>query len=427
MSNDKNNPIRHKKPANEKNPQRSHFAPTSRKASSSLSFEHCSIKEVCKSCTYINDPYQGKLDEKFNVGLEKLCSKKLLDSARVIGVTPSPRPYAYRTHAKLAVRKDIKSKSGLSIGLYEPKTHNVVDMSYCPVHTRAIGKIIRTLHRLIPESGLTPYCEKTNSGILRYISLRTNHLTEEMMLTFVVTENVKDLIRALAKILKGLEEHVISSVHMNINQSTGNAIYGETTIKISGNEKLRESICDLKFEISPTAFFQINPWQAINLYRRVEQISGLSNGSVAWDLYSGSGQISMVLARSGYKVVGIEENPQAVLDGLVNLRRNSLEQSVEFITGRVEDEQLNLPAWASSPEVIVCNPSRRGIASSSRDFLKETLKKSRSVFVYVSCELDTMMRDIEDLQECGHKLRQIEAFDMFAQTDKLEWLAVLTK
>ena len=161
----------------------------------------------------------------------------------------------------------------------------------------------------------------------------------------------------------------------------------------------------------------MNPWQAINLYRRVQQLAGNADGAVAWDLYSGAGPISMLLASSGYKVAGIEENPFAVEDGKVNLRRNDLEDKVSFITGRVEDKQTDIPNWAQSPSPIVCNPSRRGIAEETRNYLSSVLNHEKSLFIYVSCEIETMARDIKDLQKSGHKLRQVEAFDMFAQTD----------
>ena len=131
--------------------------------------------------------------------------------------------------------------------------------------------------------------------------------------------------------------------------------------------------------------------------------------------------ISMLLAQTGFKVLGIEENPQAIDDAKVNLKRNDLVDKVSFISGRVEDTHEKIPSWASSPSLIVCNPSRRGIAERTRTFLTRKLHDEKAIFVYVSCEVESMVRDICDLIKSGHTLRQLEAFDMFAQTDKLEW------
>jgi 23S rRNA (uracil1939-C5)-methyltransferase len=247
------------------------------------------------------------------------------------------------------------------------------------------------------------------------------------MVVFVVTAAKKDELKQIVSLLR-LDEHKINSAHMNINADMTNAIFGSESVRIAGTDKLRETICDLKFEISPSAFFQVNPWQAINLYRRVEQIAGeVDNDAYAWDLYCGGGQIAMILARLGYKVVAIEENPAAILDGETNARRNALQDRIEFIAGRVEDVQHTIPPGAAYPDLIVVNPSRRGIAKESRDRIKNVLANSpRTRLIYVSCDVETLARDLVDFVASGHKVRQVEAFDMFAQTDKLEWVAVLT-
>lgn len=319
-----------------------------------------------------------------------------------------------------------ETDSSVVIGLYQPGSHEVVDLSFCPVHAPIIGKTIRTLARLITDLEITPYDEEKGTGDLRYITMRSNHVTEEVMITFVVTRDIKSELTKLVRLLKRDEEKNVASAYMNINASSGNAVYGETTVKLTSSEKLRERICDLDFEVSPTAFFQINPWQASQLYRRVEQLAGYGNGAAAWDMYTGCGQIAMILARSGFKVAAVEENPASIKDATSNARRNGLDEDISFICGRVEDKTGSVPADLNAPKVIVCNPSRRGIAPEARDFLKTVFKKEKSLFIYVSCELSTLIRDVEDLVTSGHKVRQIEAFDMFSQTDKLEWVAVLS-
>jgi 23S rRNA (uracil1939-C5)-methyltransferase len=215
---------------------------------------------------------------------------------------------------------------------------------------------------------------------------------------------------------------------MNIHAGSGNAIFGEVTQRLSGNDRLRERLCDLNFEIGPTAFFQVNPWQAALMYRRVEQLAGLASpGGVAWDLYCGIGQISMMLARQGFRVFGVEENPAAVEDAKLNSRRNGLDERTTFLAARVEDSETDFPAWARKPEVIVVNPSRRGLHESARSHLAHVLRQSPDTrLIYVSCEVETMARDLAAMRHAGFRLRQVEAFDMFAHTDNLEWLAVMT-
>jgi 23S rRNA (uracil1939-C5)-methyltransferase len=167
----------------------------------------------------------------------------------------------------------------------------------------------------------------------------------------------------------------------------------------------------------------------MTMYRRVEQIAGpAAPSAVAWDLYCGIGQMSLVLARLGYKVLGVEENPKSIEDAADNARRNRLDKQSHFLAARVEDVKDEIPTWASSPELVVVNPSRRGLAEVTREELADLLaSRPRTRLVYVSCSVDSLARDLKDLTEkTGFRVRQVEAFDMFAQTDGLEWLVVLT-
>ena len=98
-----------------------------------------------------------------------------------------------------------------------------------------------------------------------------------------------------------------------------------------------------------------------------------------------------------------------------------------FFVGRVEDLEENLPKWAQEPSVILVNPSRRGLAESARDQIGRTLAANpKATLIYLSCEAETFIRDMKDLEFFGIEIRQIEAFDMFPYTEKLEWLSIIT-
>ena len=391
------------------------------------SFEQCGIKDQCQSCKFVNEPYLERLKQKHQDGLKVLENAEVLRYSRQLPPNPSPKPLAYRGVAKLAVRKNLNSESNFSIGLFKPGTHEVVEVSRCPLHIPSINQCIRYLTKLLNESPIKAWDEKKNQGDLRYLVVRAAHKTGELSLTFVCTdESPKAELKEIVKKLK--ESHKIHGAHLNIHPSEGNQIFGEKTLKLSGSEKLRESLCDLKFEISPKSFFQVNPWQAEKLYRRLEQLIGSGHQeSIAWDLYSGVGPIAMILSRSAYKVLSIEENPDAVADAKYHFQINNLEHA-EFLVGRVEHLTEAIPSWAKKPDIIVANPSRAGIAEETRSHLKRVLSSaSTTQLYYVSCDVNTLARDLKDLSKSGYKVRQIEAFDMFAQTDKLEWLAVMTK
>ena len=383
-------------------------------------------------CKNIKQDYQASLTEKYNAGVALLEEKSLLANAHVTSPVPSPRTQGYRTHAKLAVRAASKSIVGkkddgrFAIGMFLPNTHKVIDHTYCALHRDSINRLVKDLKPALNDSSLEPYDEDNHSGDLRYIAIRASHITEELMLTFICTDESKKMeLKALVLKLRN-QEHNISAAHLNINDKKTNTIFGGVSKRLAGSDRLREELCDLSFEIGPTSFFQVNPWQAENVYRRVEQIAGLDKGqSIAWDLYCGTGQISMLLANAGYRTIGIEENPQATRDAQKNVVRNHIENTPQFVAGRVEDITENFPAWAQGPRLIVVNPSRKGLSQSVREFLKEALQGSDTRMIYVSCDINTLVRDLEDLKSTGKKTVQLESFDMFPFTDKMEWLAVL--
>jgi 23S rRNA (uracil1939-C5)-methyltransferase len=422
----------------------------------------CAIKTRCGACKYVNLDYKASLADKFQVGLSILREAGVLDVAHILPAMESPRPLGYRAYFKLAVRPlatppaaptsapaaaeppasgwstaDAAPEAVAStptkrfaIGLFEPGTHDVIDMDDCPLHVPPLRRLLKDLREELDASLVTPFDETTGEGQLRYLAARAAHLTGEIMLTFVVRTPLKHELRAITQRLLR-RGHKINSAHMNINDGPGNAIFGAETVRLAGSDRLRERLCDLDFEVGPTSFFQINPWQAINLYRRVEMIAGPAQpGTIpaAWDLYCGTGQISLILARQGYRVLGIEENPLAVNDARANARKNRLEDRAEFVAARVEDSETRIPVWAKSPSLIVANPSRRGLAEATRSHLTWLLtQQPQSRFVYVSCNVETLARDLAELTRSGFVVRQVEAFDMFAQTDGLEWLVVLTR
>ncbi len=384
----------------------------------------CPIQKTCGLCLYVNSPYEKGVAAKYKKDVEQLQG---IFPEPVPALPPvlSPKRLRYRTSMKLAVRSN--ARGWIEIGVFKPNSHQVVEMQLCPLHAPALQKLIYKLPLAIKEAGLIPWREDTCEGEIKFIAARCAHLTEQLMVTFIVTDiQAKEKVLRCAEILKeqGL---TIDSLHLNLNASHGNEIFGAETHRLMGLKRLRETICNFSVSLSPTSFLQVNPWIASKMYHRIEQLAGTPNaGAVAIDLYSGVGQIAMVLARSGYRVAAIEETPSAKEDASTNLQLNRLQKSVEFFSCPVEEFSHTSPEWASNPQLIVVNPSRKGLSDAARTFVSETAKKSSSLLIYVSCNLTTLLRDLELLQKDAFRVHQLEAFDLFAQTDKLEWLVVLS-
>jgi len=393
----------------------------------------CEIQEYCGACSSINERYEIGLNRKTEDAVEMFRRAGLLNGVQVTPPFASPQKLEYRCHAKLAVAPagavvpELRKETGrFGIGLYQPGSHEVVPINHCPVHRRQIKRVMFDLETCLEESLLTPYNERTHTGDVRHIAIRSAHLTNELMITFVVTREIKNEIKAIVARLRE-RGHLISSAQMNINDIKGNVIFGEESESVVGSATMRERICELDVELGPTSFFQINPWQADAMYRRIADLAGRpAKDAVAWDLYCGIGSISLVLARQGFKVMGIEENPHAIANAERNANKNDV-PSPFFMAAKVEDAVVGVPQWSRNPAVIVANPSRRGMDPEARRVVRETLLACKgSRLIYMSCEAETLARDLKDIVGSGVVLRQIEPYDMFPFTEKMEWLAVVT-
>lgn len=394
--------------------------------------QNCDIQRKCQSCQYVNLDYKANLQKKFDLGIQVLEEKKLLSRTRLIVPHESEQSFGYRATLKLAVRP---AEDSLCLGLFHPGTHEVVDVTSCPLHLKPLQKMLTHLSPLLKEGAkaghFTAWNEQTQSGDLRYLVARASKSTEEIQIIFVVgnTEK-KNYFRDLVRDLRNNYYLNVVSAFLNVNASTGNDIFGEEFLKIAGQDQLRVAMNGSLFAASPGTFLQVNPWQAEQIYNRISQIGGRADGGeVAWDLYCGMGPIALSLAKQNYRVWGVEENPHAIHDAKLNLGRNDLSDTkASFTCGLLEESLESAPLWAENPTLIVVNPSRRGLAENVREKLRSQLSGKNRLhhLVYLSCEIKTLARDLEDLLSSGARLNQIEAFDMFPHTDKLEWLAVLT-
>jgi 23S rRNA (uracil1939-C5)-methyltransferase len=395
----------------------------------SKSYKVCDKKDVCGSCEFVNTNYNKSLQEKNSASLEIFKNNFTDDEIRYLPANPSPKPSNYRSTAKLAVRPGSSDKRFL-IGLFAPGSHKVVDILGCPVHHISIDKILPLLQQKLDDSSLDPWDEKNHSGDIKYLIIRASHLTGKLMLTFVCA-NQSSLLQ-LRKIVRSLPSTMVSSTWANINTTSGNAILGEKMKHLSGSARLRDSLGDLDLFVSPGSFFQVNPWTASLIYRRVQDLLGVSaTKEVVWDFYCGIGITSMVAIKNGYRVLAIEENPYAIEDLKVNFKNNSIEPSYhEVIQGRVEDVlsgSATCPPWSTNPSTVIVNPSRSGLEPEVIESLTRRLAGSFDhQIIYISCSLKTLIRDLKDFEQKKYKIKQIESYDMFAQTDKLEWLVVLT-
>jgi 23S rRNA (uracil1939-C5)-methyltransferase len=256
---------------------------------------------------------------------------------------------------------------------------------------------------------------------LRYLLVRVSPTSGKALVTFVC--NFRDL-QQLPKLAKWLMRKVpeVIGVHQNINSSTGNVILGDQTWKLQGLPDLIERIGDIRLRIAPEAFFQINTLQAARIYSLVRQWAQLGRNDKAIDLFCGIGGIALHLAKDAGQVEGIESVDEAVRNAGENARLNEL-HNCRFTAGDASEE-LQKRCGEKNIALVTVNPPRKGC---SEDLLQALCQLRPRQIIYVSCDPDTLARDLKILTDGGYRVKQLQPVDMFPQTSHIETVVQLVR
>jgi len=378
----------------------------------------CKLERECLGCPLISMKYANQLLFKQQRVAEALQKQGLLDSITVPPVLPSEPPFGYRASAKLTFSRQ---RDKVFIGLYKRGSHDVIDCPECPVHHPLINKITAVVRDEVQRQNISVYNPHHQRGLLRYLLIRVSPFSGKALVTFV--SNARDL-QQLPKLAKWLMRKVpeVIGVHQNINSSSGNVILGGQTMRLQGLPDLIENIGDIRVRIAPEAFFQINTSQAAKIYALVRQWAQLHKDDTAIDLYCGIGGIALHLAKDAGEVEGIESFDGAVRNATENSRLNDL-RNCHFFAGDAAEE-LQKRSDHRRPTLITVNPPRKGCS----DELLETLQQLQSSqIIYVSCDPDTLARDLKTLTENGYQIQRLQPVDMFPQTAHIETVVQLRR
>ncbi|NGZ75268.1 23S rRNA (uracil(1939)-C(5))-methyltransferase RlmD [Saccharibacillus alkalitolerans] len=395
----------------------------------------CPVFGICGGCQIQHISYEGQLKAKLEIVREAFSRYAKLDNLKIKPTLGMDRPWDYRNKAQLQVeRRDIKGgKVEIVAGLYEIGSHEIVDISGCPIQHPQVNRAIERVKAVLGELNIPLSKGDSRGGRsdikgsgtrkgVRTIVARAGFQSGEIQVT-LVTETA-DLPRQdeLVERLR-LELPEMSGLSINVNPLKTPLIFGEKTVNLWGSEAMKESLGDLQFELSPRAFFQLNPEQTIKLYETVRAAAALTGKETVVDAYCGTGTIGLWLAPYAAEVRGIEVIPEAVEDAQRNAELNG-RGNAQFFEGEAEDL---LPRWAKSgltPDVIVADPPRTGL---DRTFLDTVLRTKPKKFVYVSCNPSTLAKDCKVLLDGGYEIQSVQPVDMFPQTSQVEAVTVLVR
>ncbi len=377
----------------------------------------------CGGCQLQHSSYQYQLKIKTDLVREAIAKiAHVIPETPISECAPSPLVWNYRNKASFPVRK---TTTGTKTGFFIKGTHEVVPVDTCLVNDRDIDLLYSAVSEGLPSMGLHGYTETSHGGMVRHIIIRKGIASSELLLSFVLKKrpNRAQLknIRDLANELKAMNP-CLMGITCNINSHRGNVILGEETLLIGGRESLSEDLAGLSFRYSSTAFFQINTFQAENLFSYSCDEALVNDTDSVLELYSGVGVLTSMLASRACRVTAVEEWSSSVESMKQNLIRNSL-LNVSVVQGKVEDVTGELKD--QNHDIVVLDPPRSGCDEQVIDLIKEV---NPSRIIYISCNPATLARDISRLFSSGNYiLQKVKPFDMFPHTSHVETVATICR
>jgi 23S rRNA (uracil1939-C5)-methyltransferase len=333
----------------------------------------------------------------------------------------SPRPLGYRNRSKL-----VPARVGgrLVLGAYAPRTHDVVDLAGCQIAEPPLDETAAALAALLDRAGVAPYDERTRTGELRHVVLRASH-DRRVLATWIVARPLA-IGAVLARQFRAARPEVTGVVE-HVNRGGGNAIFaadagadrkldGDATIE----DRVETAAGAVRVRLSGGAFFQANRGVAALAYAAIAEALAVRPDERVVDAYCGVGGIALLLARAGAReVIGVEAHAGAVTDAAASAALNGV-TNARFVAGDVAREIGAL----DRADIVVLNPPRKGCAP---DALTEVVRLGPRAIAYLSCDPDTLARDLAWLAGRGYSADRITPYDMLPHTPHVEALAIVRR
>ena len=391
----------------------------------------CAFARRCGGCQIQEMSYDRQLvfkDQKIRGNLERIggFTKDQIDTVMqpVVGME---HPFGYRNKAQFPFGTD---KEGNPItGFYAGRTHDIIANTDCALGVEQNKEILEIILQYMRENKIKSYDEKTGKGLIRHALIRYGFKTKEIMVCLVV--NGKKLPKAERLIEKLIQIEGMTSITISPNTRRDNVIMGDSYEILWGQGYITDYIGNVKYQISPLSFYQVNPVQTEKLYGLALEYADLKGDETVWDLYCGIGTISLFLAQKAKQVYGVEIVPQAIDDAKENAKINAIDNA-EFFVGKAEEV---LPEYYAEYErehngetahadVIVVDPPRKGC---DETLLETIVKMQPEKVVYVSCDSATLARDLKYLCANGYEIKVCRGVDQFPQSVHVETVVLLSQ
>lgn len=375
----------------------------------------CPAAGKCGGCQYLNKSYEEQLKIKEET-VRRLCGS-FVKFQPIIGME-NPKHYRNKVHAAFGEDR----RHGIISGQYEEKTHRIVPIDSCLLENEKADEIIVTIRGLLKSFKIRPFNEDTGYGLLRHVLVRTGHISGQIMVVLVIASPIMPSKNNFVKAL--LKAHPeITTIVVNVNNRTDSMVLGNKEQILYGKGYIEDTLCGKTFRISPKSFYQVNPVQTEKLYQKAMDFAALTGTETVLDAYCGTGTIGMIASKDAGKVIGVELNPDAVRDARSNARNNNI-KNIEFYQQDAGQFMVRLAEEKMPIDVVFMDPPRAG---SDEPFLSSLTRLNPPKIVYISCNPETLARDLKYLTKKGYKVEKGVCVDMFPWTGHVETVVLLTR
>ena len=377
----------------------------------------CPVAKLCGGCDFWHMDYEE--ETRLKAERVKTCLNRLAgENLTQVPILAAPDCRGYRNKAQYPVA----AKKGRAFaGFYRSGTHQVVENKSCRILPPETDGVKDAVIDYVNQYRVSVYDEASHTGLLRHIYVRRGTVSGQILVCLVCNGEKLPRAEALLERLKKIPG--FATLVLSVNTKKGNAVLGDKFVTLFGPGYIEDTLCGLRFRLSPRSFYQVNHDQAQRLYETAISQAGITKSDTVLDLYCGVGTITLAMAGAAGKVIGVEVIPQAVEDAKDNARRNGIENA-EFFCGDAGQAALALEAQGVHPDVAVVAPPRKGL---NADTIEALSRMAPRRIVYVSCDPATLARDVALLKERGYALQSATAADLFPRCAHVETVVLLSK
>jgi len=375
----------------------------------------CPLAKKCGGCDFQGVPYEKQLQEKQN-RVEELLG----EFGKPMPILGMEDPKYYRNKVHHVFSLDMKGHP--AHGIYEERSHNLLQTEECILEDEMGQAIIQTIFSLLRSFKITVYDEDSDYGLLRHVLVRRGFTSGEVMVVLVVTSPIFPSKNNFVKALRAKHPE-ITTVVLNVNDKNTSMVLGGRNIPLYGPGFIFDMLAGCRFRISPDSFYQINPVQTEKLYKTAIDFAGLSGAETVLDTYCGIGTIGLAAASEAGRIIGAELNPNAVKDAVSNAKANKIENAT-FVCMDATKFMVEAAAKGDKVDVVFMDPPRSG---STEEFVNAVGKLAPKRVVYVSCDPETQARDLTWFKKIHYNVEKIQPVDMFPFTKHVECVVLLSK